>query len=760
MKRTIALLSLALLASGCPDNRQTPDPRQIAETAAIRGEIEGLRSRLTAIEGKDKAAVKALEERINRLERGLKPVTVNLNISGKGLETNGPVSVQQGTGQTNGGVNPTTSPSPNETPVGPAPVSGIPQPKGLRTGIDEWNELRPRPASEKPKYGGRVRVALRSQPAKLNTHLDNSAVTSYIMAYVTESLIDQDPITFEWKPLLAESWTTEDMLFEITGLDPVKGVSWSEARQKWVRNEGKPDEQIWWKWEVQKTDTGHAVRRLAEHIGKVTPGAGGGYTVSAGKDQTKVFAADKVAGVNKDTVFTFKLKKHATFHDGKPVTADDVVFSLGFVKCEYVDCPQTRTYYEDVRPAEKIDDHTVRIIYATQYFKAIEFAGGIVVHPKHIFDPDDLLLNDPKKFGDHMNNHPYHRKPVGSGPYKFKHWAEGDQFTMQRNKDYHTPKDGGYLEEITWKFIEESQAALAAMRSGEVDFLPAMRAIQFFEETKTGDFEKRFVKPRWFYGNFGYIGWNMRKAPFNDKRVRKAMALACFDLEKFNETVMYGASVRVGGPQYKFGPAYDHKIKLLPFAPEKARKLLREAGWFDRDGNGVIENANGMEFSFELLMPSGSAGNRNMAAIITQNLKKLGITMNTRELEWAVFIDNVKSRSFDAIRLGWSQPLESDSFQIWHSTQSENQGSNSVGFINAKADKMILGIRKILDDQKRYAEHRRLQALIYEEQPYHFLFCGPSLGAYHPRYHGVRFFALRGWGSGYDLRKWYDSEQK
>ena len=127
--------------------------------------------------------------------------------------------------------------------------------------------------------------------------------------------------------------------------------------------------------------------------------------------------------------------------------------------------------------------------------------------------------------------------------------------------------------------------------------------------------------------------------------------------------------------------------------------------------------------------------------------------MSIKELEWAVFIENINSRAFDACRLGWGQSIESDPFQLWHSSGSENRGSNHCGFVSPEADELILKLRKTIDPVERQKLHFAFQKILYETQPYLFLYCSPALGAYNPRFHGVRFTPLR---PGYDLREWYD----
>jgi peptide/nickel transport system substrate-binding protein len=742
MKRSTPIIAaLCLLATGCPDGRSSRNPQTVNDIARVEADVQGLKARVNAIEGGN-SDVKALEKRVAALES--RPVNVYVSGGGPAVDW----KQQQG----GGGAQPVAS----KTGDGPAPSpkgSGDTSPvqAGEKTGIDAWNTHRPRTAGEKPNKGGRVRVCFSAQPDKLNTHLDNSAVTSYITAYINETLVEQNGVTFEMEPLLAKSWTQEDMLFEIVGAEAIDKVEFVASQQKWVRKEEDGSTQDWWPWEIRKAGEGFEKLTLAEHLGMAKK-SGETWTLTDTKGGTKTFPAAKVAEVNKGTVFTFHLRENATWHDGKPVTVEDIIFSLDIVKCEYVDCPSIRAYYQDVRPATKVGPNSVQVIYEKQYFKAIEFAGGITAFPKHIFDPDNLLANDPKTFGEKFNKHPMHRTPIGSGPYKFKKWDEGISVTVSRYEGYHSPEKGGYLDELTWRFIPETQAALAAMRAGEVDLLPSMSPTQYFEETK-GDFEKTYVKPLYYYGNMGYMGWNMRRPPFDNVKVRTAMAHGALDVQEFMKTVLYGAGTQVAGSQYVHGPAYDHSIQPYAFDPAKARKLLREAGWFDRDGDGVIENADGMPFEFEMLTPQGGSTTRQMMAIVEQNLGKLGIKMSIKELEWAVFIENINSRAFDACRLGWGQSIESDPFQLWHSSGSENRGSNHCGFVSPEADELILKLRKTIDSKERQKLHFAFQKILYETQPYLFLYCSPALGAYNPRFHGVRFTPLR---PGYDLREWYD----
>jgi peptide/nickel transport system substrate-binding protein len=207
----------------------------------------------------------------------------------------------------------------------------------------------------------------------------------------------------------------------------------------------------------------------------------------------------------------------------------------------------------------------------------------------------------------------------------------------------------------------------------------------------------------------------------------------------------------VAAYQYYFGPAYDHSLEPHAYDPEKAKQLLIEAGWYDHDGDG-LRDKNGQAFRFEFLLSSGSDLRRRRAAIMKENLRKLGIDMTVRELEWATFIQNLTDRRFDACDLCWATSIESDPYQIWHTSQSENRGSNYVGFGNSETDRLIEQSRMELDPEKRRLLFFRLDRILHDTQPYLFLWVQPELGAYDKRYRGVKFYKLR---PGYDLTDWY-----
>jgi len=565
---------------------------------------------------------------------------------------------------------------------------------------------------EVPADGGQIVVRFNAEPDTLNDWLSSGDAYSQIIAsYIFNSLLRQDPETYEWGPGVADRWLQEDV----------------------VIRKGGP--------------------KLLGIVSKASEASGKGLEVKTASGETVTVQRQEVSEIHHGASFTFFLRKDVRFHDGVPLTAADVKFTCDTIKNEAVDDPGTRTYFNDVESCELLDKYSVRITYAKQYWMAKSTVGSFEIYPKHIYDPDNLSEKDPKAFGKQFNESPYHRKPVGSGPYKFERWDTGLQVVLTRVDDYWDKPHRGHLDRLNFRFVTDPVAALQALKNGEINMIPnRLTGEQFDSEMSGPEFLKRFAKIEYYDGGYFWIGWNMRRPPFDDVRVRQAMAYGALDLKEFVNKVMYGHGIIVTGTQNYFGPAYDHGVQPFPFNPEKAKQLLLDAGWYDRDGDG-IRDKDGKPFRFEFLIPStgGDVYDRR-AAIMKENFRKLGIDMEIRQLEWATFIQNINDRKFDACNLGWGGGIEDDPYQIWHTSQAAGRGDNFVGFGNAETDRLIEQSRLAIDDAERRKIFFDFQRVQYQMQPYLFLYIQPELGAYDKRFRGVKLYRTR---PGYDLTEWY-----
>jgi len=542
-------------------------------------------------------------------------------------------------------------------------------------------------------------------------------------------------------------------------------------------------------------DGKYIVRVGAEIVGETKELEDGGLLVTPlaqsnplSKELASTGSAEKPAGltlkkedyvdVHKEVVYTYYLRDDVSWSDGTPFTTKDMLFGYAVINNPTVDDDSLRVYYQDLVNCEAYGDYEIRMQYRQQYFKSFEFTLGLAAYspPFHYFEKllkkdgleltlDRLTEEEEKaqqkvsahgqKFGKFFNtDNRYNEAPLGTGPYIYDTWERSNRVVIRRNQDYWNQERAGYLDQIVFKFIPDDVTAFQVLKAGEMDFYYRMNPEQYFDDLKGPPdwFKKAYVKAEWFSPSFGYIGWNLNKPIFQDRRVRIALALL-FDQQEFIDKKLHGAAVAVSGSQYIFGPAYDHQVKPIGYDPDAAQDLLAVAGWIDTDNDGVLDR-DGHKFEFTIQMPQGSTLGKQQIQIIQKNLKSAGIIMQVKELEWASFLEKVMAKDFDAVRLGWASPLESDPFQIWHSSYAgaDKRSSNHVSFSNAKADELIEMVRLTLDKEKRKKIYASFQRILDREQPYMFLYTSKDFGAYHERFRGVKWYRIR---PGFDLTEWY-----
>ncbi|MFA5812697.1 MAG: peptide-binding protein [bacterium] len=431
-------------------------------------------------------------------------------------------------------------------------------------------------------------------------------------------------------------------------------------------------------------------------------------------------------------VYTFRLRDGVRWHDGKPFSADDVIYTFERIRDPAVDAANLRNYFKDVKSIEKLDERTVRFVYARPYFKALEIIGGALIIPKHIFAD-----------GSDFNSHPANRRPIGTGPYRFVQWKTGRNIGLARNDDYWGERP--VISGIEYRIVPDAMVRFQLLKKAAID-MDSMRAIQWARQTEGASFVNNFTKHKYYLPNYSYIGWNMRGPFFDDRRVRKAMTMLV-NRDAILKEILLGEGEVVASAFYRFGDQYDKSLSPLPYDPSEARRLLAEAGWSDTDGDGVL-NKDGVPFRFALLVVAGSPLTRSIGLMMHEDLAKAGIEMEIRQLEWATLLKLLQERRFDAAIMAWSMPLEQDPYQVWHSSQAKD-GSNFVGFTNARADKLLEEARGEFDKKARNDLYKEFQRIIYEEQPYTFLYSLPSLVAVAKRFENVVDYRV-----GLDMLEW------
>lgn len=613
--------------------------------------------------------------------------------------------------------------------------------------VDEFHP--DREIEAKPAYGGRAIVHLSSMPESLNRVVENSAVSNWMLYEMHERLVHQDWEFWDMQPRLCTRWDAEDQLILKPG---------TEGKYPTAMQVGSGDKRRWVVYGASQASGSDW------SVTQQSPGVA--------KDQQVTVAGDDVLSRERETVFTFYLKPEVTWHDGHVFDANDVFFTWNLYNNASVDCDETRFQFQKVLSGEVIDPLTVRFVYEKQYFKALESVGDMSILPQHLYD-----LNDPDNkqydpdthaafaaqhgadyvfteadLGNYVNDNRHNNEWIGLGPYKLK--EKTSQYIEAERYEGYNPAISprvGYIDTIRWRYIGNDDTAKEAMLNGELDYFARVRSEDYFgEATSKKQFTDTFYKGYMYTGTYGYTGWNTKRPQLSDPMVRKALAHA-FDVEEYRKTTYKGLAIQVTGPQNYWSAGYDHTVEALAYDPDLAEEMLAEAGWYDRDGDGLIDK-DGVAFEITFMMPTGNKASETFGLKYMEALGKLGIKLNIQPYEWATFLEKILERDFDCINLAWVPPLESDPEQLWHSKWDQPQSSNHSGVNDPEVDRLIDAIQIELDKEARAELMRALHRKIYDMQPYFFMFNTPRKFAMNKGIRGFQGFKI---APGYSLRRWY-----
>ena len=417
---------------------------------------------------------------------------------------------------------------------------------------------------------------------------------------------------------------------------------------------------------------------------------------------------------------TFHLRRDVKWTDGQPFTARDVEF--GF---HLIGDPATLTAYAEdyrqVKSFEVLDDWTFRVVYEKPFAPALASWGSMVVLPRHLLE------------GKNINETDFGQKPVGLGPHKFESWERNTRFSLRSNRDYY--RGAPWIERVVYRVIPDESTQFLELKSGGLDMM-GLTPLQYTRQTSSPVFARDFRKYRYVSNAYTYMGYNLDDPRFADVRVRRAFGFA-IDKQEIVDAVLFGLGRPTEGP-YRPGTAWvNDKLPAHVYDPAKARALLAEAGWTDTDGDGIVDRE-GKPFSFRILTNSGNEQRLKTATMIQKRLRDVGVDAQVRVLEWSAFInDFIDKRRFEVIVLGWSLSLDPDQFDIWHSSKTGYKQFNFVGYRNPQADELLEKGRRTFDEAERKRIYDRLQEILYQDQPYTFLYVPVATPILASRFRGI-----------------------
>jgi len=434
----------------------------------------------------------------------------------------------------------------------------------------------------------------------------------------------------------------------------------------------------------------------------------------------KPWIAESWAVSDDGMTITYNLRDDVVFADGHPMDSSDVVFTYEWLMNPKVDAPRMRsTYLEKLEYVKALDKYTVQFKYREPYFQALTVTGlYLQILPEHWV----------KQF----SVEEYNKEPgllFGSGPYKLAiaptEWEPGSgKIEVVRNDNYWGPRPA--LDRVIWREILDDNARLVAFRNREIDRLGILA--EWYRDLSNDESlreQKDLFEFEYVSRGYSYIGWNQdkdgRPTPFADKRVRQAMTLL-IDRQAMASRIYDNLVSPATGPFSPLGWQVDPSIEPWPYDPERAKKLLAEAGYIDRDGDGQIESEEGEPFEFEFIYSANSTSNTRLAEMMRDSMKQAGIKMTLNALDWPAMQQKLGDRTFDAIILGWGGAVDTDLYQMFHSSQIDDGGNNYYAHRSEKLDAVIEQARGTVARDKGQPLWREAHAILHEEQPYTFMF--------------------------------------
>ncbi|HUG37908.1 MAG TPA: ABC transporter substrate-binding protein, partial [Candidatus Limnocylindrales bacterium] len=334
-----------------------------------------------------------------------------------------------------------------------------------------------------------------------------------------------------------------------------------------------------------------------------------------------------------------------------------------------------------------------------------------------------------------LRESPQNRQPVGTGAYRFQEWKPGEKVVLVANPDYYAGRP--YIGRYVYRIIPSQATIFLELKARGVD-QAGLTAIQYVRQTEYPAFRKSYQKFKYPGRAYEFLAFNLKDSRFADKRVRQAFAHAISKREIIDGVVL-GLAREVWGPVRPNTWAYTDKVTRFEHDPVKAKRLLAEAGWIDRDGDGLVEDQHGKPFAFTIRTNQGNDERKKTAELIQQRLKDVGIKAEIHIIEWASFIKEfVKPRKFEALLLGLGGATDPDQYVIFHSTQQGPDQMNRTGYSNPEMDRLLEQGRASCHEDARRPSYHRIQEILAEDLPMLFLYSRDSLPVVAARVRGVQ----------------------
>ncbi len=474
--------------------------------------------------------------------------------------------------------------------------------------------------------------------------------------------------------------------------------------------------------------------------------------------------------------FTYELRPEPRWDNGALLTINDILFTCKANKCKLTNNPSAKPYWDNVKDivTNPTNDRKFKVMMKEQYIQNIAFWSDYPIMQASFHDPKNILANysiqklddstfdsgkhaDLVKWAEDFNDSKYGHDINflnGIGMYKVLSWEPGQSVTLEKKRNHWSKEstnyfEAAYPEKIIYKVNRDATTQMLEFKSQSMDASGYISTKTLFDLKEDQSFNKNYHSefvPTYAYA---YLAMNMRPDGtqhhkiFTDQKVRRAMALLtpCDNIIKI---INKGVNKRIPGPVSFLKPDFNKELSILPFDIKEAIRLLEEAGWKDTDSDNIRDkmvDGNKIKLEFNLNYLTTQVEWKDMAMMIMESMAKAGVRANPTPMDQTMFFTNARNHDFDMM-LGSlaNNALPEDFTQVWHTQSWVTNGMNYSGFGNATSDALIDSIKITLDDTKRNEMTKRLQQMIYQEQPFVFLYNSVRRNILHKRFNNAEFY--------------------
>lgn len=474
------------------------------------------------------------------------------------------------------------------------------------------------------------------------------------------------------------------------------------------------------------------------------------------KGELEAYLADEYKVSDDQKTITYKVKDNAKWHDGEDVTAEDIAFTFtSMASSDY-----TGGYYGDVENIKGakdyhdgksdeiegikvVDEDTIEIEFEKVYAPAVTNLGTVQILPEHIWS--EVPVGEWTNKTDLLNN------PIGCGPYKLTEYKSGSHVKFESSSDFF----GGEVKtkNLVFKVIN-ADTTQAEFKSGSIDIATVEGLTKADIDSLVKDGYKKIDYDNYM---FTYMGFNLRKEELKDVKVRQAFMHA-INRQGIVDKVVEGRGKIVNAPMLPSSWVYpeDSQLDGYKYDVKKAKSLLKEAGWEDKDGDGIVENKDGKKLELTLVCQTNHPIREKTAVVIQENLKEIGVKIDIDSMEYSSVMDQVvANHEFDLYMMGNTLSLDPDPRPMWHSDAISNEkgvvGYNIVAYYNEETDKLIEKGNSTLDQSERKEIYTEFGKILNKDVPEAYLFCQDIERVYNSNLEGYKpstfneFYNVHNW---------------